>query len=212
MSNAGTRRHLSATIFAGVTLAILVTSTLSGCAPEQQGSPSSTPAKPSTTSQKPTKSPLATASASAVPFALKSEPTDKTCESILSLQSLYDFDPNLALTPGGTPASGSLAQSQTQLGGITCTLTNLSSQQEVLVTMVKLDQASADHQKAEIATATGNNSYQVAKDVPGSFQDAGGIGTAQFVSGKYWISLTSSSFKIGVEASPLSYVIWNNLQ
>lgn len=212
MSNAGTVRRLSSTIFAGVSLAILVTSTLTGCAHEQQDSSSSTAAKTSTASQKPTKSSLATASASPVPFALKAEPTDKTCESILSLQSLYDFDPNLALTPGGTPAGGSLAQSQTQLGGITCTLTNLSSQQEVLVTLVKLDQASADHQKAEIATATGNNSYQVAKDIPGSFQDAGGIGTAQFMSGKYWISLTSSSYKIGVEASPLSYVIWNNLQ
>lgn len=137
---------------------------------------------------------------------------DKTCESVLSLQSLYDFDPNLALTPGGTPAAGSPAQSQIQLGGISCTLTNLSSQQEVLVTVVKLDQASTDHQKAEIASATGNNSFQVASEVPGSFYQAGGVGTAQFVTGHYWISLTSASYKIAVEASPLSYVIWNNLQ
>lgn len=185
---------------------------LSACAAGPQESASPSPAQASTASQKATNTPQETASASPTAFALKAEPTDKTCESVLSLQSLYDFDPNLALTPGGTPAAGSLAQSQSQLGGITCTLTNLSSQQEVLVTLVKLDQASADHQKSEIAASTGNNSYQVAKDVPGSFQEAGGIGTAQFVSGKYWISLTSASYKIGVEASPLSYVIWNNLQ
>lgn len=186
--------------------------TLSACAAGPQESASPSPTQTSKTSQKASNTPQVTASASPTAFTLKAEPTDKTCESILSLQSLYDFDPNLALTPGGTPAPGSLAQSQSQLGGITCTLTNLSSQQEVLVALVKLDQASADHQKAEIAASTGNNSYQVAKDVPGSFQDAGGIGTAQFVSGKYWISLTSASYKIGVEASPLSYVIWNNLQ
>lgn len=186
--------------------------TLSACAAGPQESASPSPTQASNASQKASNTPLVTASASPTAFALKAEPTDKSCESILSLQSLYDFDPNLALTSGGTPAAGSLAQTQTQLGGITCTLMNLSSQQEVLVSLVKLDQASADHQKAEIAAATGNNAYQVAKDVPGSFQDAGGIGTAHFVSGNYWISLTSASYKIGVDASPLSYLVWNNLQ
>lgn len=212
MRNTGRRHATSSRIFTSSALFLFGALTLTACAsgPQELASPS--PTKASTASQKSTNTPQVTTPASPTAFALKAEPTDKSCESILSLQSLYDFDPNLALTPGGTPGAGSLAQSQSQLGGITCTLTNLSSQQEVLVTLVKLDQASADHQKAEISTATGNNSYQVAKDVPGSFQDASGIGAAQFVTGKYWISLTSTSYKIGVEASPLSYLVWNNLQ
>ena len=212
MRNTARTQATSSRIITSSALLLVGALTLTACAtgPQDSASPSST--QSSTASQKASKSPQETASVSPTAFALKAEPTDKTCESILSLQSLYDFDPNLALTSGGTPAAGSLAQTQAQLGGITCTLMNLSSQQEVLVSLVKLDQASAEHQKAEIVAATGNNTYQVAKDVPGSFQDAGGIGTAQFMSGKYWISLTSSSYKIGVDASPLSYLVWNNLQ
>lgn len=191
---------------------LMSTLALSGCAAEPQANTAATATKSAKASATPTESAQSSSTTTPTPFTLKSEPTDKTCESILSLQSLYDFDPNVALTPGGTPAANSLAQSQTQLGGISCTVQNLSSQQEVLVTLVKLDQSSADHQKAEIVTATGNNSFQVAKDVPGSFTDTNGAGTAQFITGKYWVSLTSTSYKIGVDASPLSYLVWDNLQ
>lgn len=197
---------------AGASLVLLGTLTFTGCATEPQKALSPANKKSATASQEPSSSALPIATVSPTAFALKAEPTDKTCDSILNLQSLYDFDPNVALTPGGTAAAGSTSQTQTELGGITCTVMNLSSQEEVLVTLVKLDQSSAEHQKAEIAIQTGSNSYQVARDVPGSFLEVNGSGTAQFVTGKYWVSLTSVSYKTGVDASPLSYVVWNNLQ
>jgi hypothetical protein len=138
---------------------------------------------------------------------------DKSCEQVLSLQSLYDFDPNLALTPDVNASMGTVGPQQENLGAVSCLLTNLSTQENIQVVVSKLDVASSQFQTEAItAPTTGSQSYQVASGVPGLFSQTDGVGTAQFMSGNYWVSLTSKSFTSGVQASQLSYLIWNNLK
>lgn len=197
----------------GMSLAIVMGLGLSGCASESEQTSTPKPsltASQNTTSTKPsTTSPTPTATS----FSLKSEPTDKSCDSILTLQSLYDFDPNLGTNPNTPGTLGRVGGQQMQLGGVSCTVINLSTQEETQVVVVKLDKESAAFQAAQMsAPPAGFTAYQVANNVPGIFSSASGIGTAEFMSGPYWVSLASPTFTGGVDASPLSYVVWKNLQ
>lgn len=169
------------------------------------------PTKSPVSSSASTSSPASTPSASV--FTLKAEPIDITCEKVLSLQSLYDFDPNLAVTADHKTTLGSIGSQQESLGAVSCLLTNLSSQEEIQVVVTKLDDASAIHQAALISNpGESENSFQVANGVPGMFSVSGNAGTAQFMAGNYWVSVASKSFTLGVQASPISYLIWNNLK
>lgn len=197
---------------AGLILAVILS--ISGCSGEPSKPSNTTPA-----SQKSSPASTNTSAASSTPtptnsaFTLKAESMDKSCEQVLSLQSLYDFDPNLALTPEVKASMGTIGTQQESLGAVSCLLTNLSSQENIQVVVSKLDAASTQHQSEVIATpTTGAQSYQVASGVPGLFIQTDGVGTAQFMSGNYWVSLTSKTFTSGVQASPLSYVIWSNLK
>lgn len=92
-------------------------------------------------------------------------------------------------------------------------LTNLSSQEEFQVVITKLDDASEKHQVSVTSNPmTGGTTYQVSSGVPGLFSTTDSVGTAQFMAGKYWVSIASKSLTNGVQASPLSYLIWNNIK
>jgi hypothetical protein len=146
-------------------------------------------------------------------FVLKSVAMDKSCEQIITVQSLYNFDQNLASYPSTQQAPGTIAQQQSQLGAVSCTISNLSTQEEVYVTVTKLDGPSRTYQQGLISSlGAGYSSYQIAKDAPGSFYSENGEGIAQFIAGPYWVSLASSTFKTGVDASLVSNLVWNNLK
>jgi hypothetical protein len=156
---------------------------------------------------------MASPSISASAFVLKADPIDITCEQALNLQSLYDFDPNLALTPNHKTIYGSIGSQQEALGAISCLLTNLSSQEEFQVVITKLNEESSKHQDSVIANpSTGQTAYQVSSGVSGLFSTTDAVGTAEFMAGKYWVSIASKSLTSGVQASPLSYLIWNNIK
>lgn len=209
------RRTLSTKI--GVSgLGVLLTSALmlTGCS---NGSSESSSQSSKSPTKKPVSSSVETSTASATPsasvFALKAEPIDISCEKILSLQSLYDFDPNLALTADHKTTLGAVGSQQESLGALSCLLTNLSSQEETQVVVTKLDDASAKHQATLISNpGESESAFQVANGVPGIFSVSGNAGTAQFMTGNYWVSVASKSFTSGIQASPISYLIWNNLK
>lgn len=199
----------------GTTGLLLVGSlVLIGCASSPDSAPPTTDSKTkSATTDAESTSPTASPLASPTAFILKADPINITCEQALSLQTLYDFDPNLALTPNHKTIFGSTGAQQEALGAVSCLLTNLSSQEEFEVVIAKLNEASAKHQNSVIANpALGENAYQVSSGVPGIFSSSDSAGTAQFMAGNYWVSITSKTLTNGVQASPLSYLIWNNLK
>ena len=187
---------------------------LTGCANTagSASSPAISKSKPtSSESKSSTQAPSSSSTPSA--FSMKADPIDITCEQALSLQSLYDFDPNLALTPNHKTIFGSTGAQQESLGAISCLLTNLSSQEEFQVVITKLNETSAKHQNTAVANpGAGETAYQVSSGVPGIFTTADSVGTAQFMAGNYWVSIASKSLTNGVQTSPLSYLIWNNIK
>lgn len=187
---------------------------LTGCSygsSESSIQTSKTPKKNPTSSTAGKSSTSPTPSASA--FALKAESIDISCDKIVSLQSLYDFDPNLGLTADQKTTFGSVGAQQESLGAVSCLLTNLSSQEETQVVVTKLNDVSARHQETLISNPReGESAFQVAIGVPGIFSVSGNAGTAQFVTGNYWVSVASKSFTSGIQASSISYLIWNNLK
>jgi hypothetical protein len=66
-------------------------------------------------------------------------PLSETCESLISIQDLYNFNPNFALDPSQSPAPGSLAKLATDYKGISCYFVNLSSGESVTVSLAKFD-------------------------------------------------------------------------
>lgn len=198
----------------GTTGLILVGSlVLNGCAntDDLTPSPAISKSKQSTTESK-SSSPLPSSPTPSV-FTLKADLIDITCEEALSLQSLYDFDPNLALTPNHKTIFGSTGAQQESLGAVSCLLTNLSSQEETQVVITKLNESSAKHHYSAVENpAAGESAYQVSSGVPGTFTTADSVGTAQFMAGNYWVSIASKSLTNGVQASPLSFLIWNNIR
>jgi starvation-inducible outer membrane lipoprotein len=186
-------------------IAIGVVATLAGCAsppptsteassPTHSKSPTSTPAQTSSPSVEPAPS------SSATPFALTSVAMDKTCGDILGLQKLYDYDPNVALVTGRTPTMSPVAAEQVRLGGITCVIVNLSSSVETEIVATRLTEASASFKSTELS-ATPN--YQVNNVVRGVFTTE----TGQFVSGNYWVSVSSPNFTSPVDASQMSFLV-----
>lgn len=187
---------------------------LSGCS---NGSSESSTQTSNTPTKNPTSSAAGKSSTSPTPsastFALKAESIDISCDKVLSLQSLYDFDPNLALTADHKTTLGSVGAQQESLGAVSCLLTNLSSQEETQVVVTKLDEASAKHQATLISNpGEGESAFQVANGVTGLFSVSDNSGTVQFMTGNYWVSVASKSFTSGIQASPISYLIWNNLK
>lgn len=193
-----------------------LTLVLSSCAAEStETSKSPTPTATATKTAQATMKPSPTATPEPKPsaFVVKAVAMDKSCEQIITVQSLYNFDQNLASYPSSQQAPGTIAQQQSQLGAVGCTITNLSTQEEVYVTVTKLDGPSTTYQQTLISSpGAGYSSYQVANGVPGLFSSENGEGIAQFMTGPYWISLTSKTFGSGVDASQLSNVIYNNLK
>jgi hypothetical protein len=176
-------------------------------------SASASPSPTVTRTAQATTTPTVTA-ATAVPttpdVSLRSEPMDRTCQEIISGQELYNFDPNLALIEGGIPSTA-VAQGQAALGGITCVLLNLSSNAEIEVTVAKLSPQSSKQESESLRTLTGGSTYQVSTNNQGMFSTSNGLGVGQFISGQYWVSVASSTFLSGVDASAASNLAASSL-
>ena len=175
---------------------------LSSCASEPEKasiSATSTP-KPTVTLQTP--SPTLVTTTAPTPQILTGEKIDKSCEQVFPLERLYEFDPNIALVPGEFSISNEVTNKQIELGGISCSLTNLSSGITTQIVITKLSTDSVSIQKNLIDQAMAGGGYKVNNEISGSFIS----GTGQFLKNSYWVSVSSSSFGNAVEASQLSFL------
>jgi hypothetical protein len=87
------------------------------------------------------------------------------------------------------------------LGGVTCVLMNLSSSAEIEVTVARLTEVSVAQQAETLTTLGGRSPFQVADGVTGAFLVVDGVPTGQFVAGNYWVSLSSSNFRLASDVS-----------
>jgi hypothetical protein len=178
-------------VLAGGALFALV---LSGCASDAEPTPTGSAAATSTASAEPTESAAPSSSPTPTPEATGS-PISQTCVELLSLQDLYDFNPNYGTAPNFAPAAGGLAESALDYNGLTCGYSNQSSGElielslvepnDVLMTTLK-QQADADSQAVP--------TYGTPPAVDGFFTYLGGNGQAQVFTETYWVTLSSPAF------------------
>lgn len=187
-----------------IALAGLVSIGLSGCtstssddSPSNVTSPSS-----SATATGATPSPSPSATLSGTPLTL-------SCTQILSLQDVYNYNPNYSQNPNFTVPSQ--ATPLTKIGGVACGWVNQTSGDTFAVAVAKPDAASL----ATIADATATTYTAVptygTSPIEGYFGLSGSIGVATVFDKGYWVVVTSDAFLEPGDAAPLVASVLANL-
>lgn len=183
-------------------LAVIAIATLVGCQPEAAGpSPSATsgspnqPTSPSATSSVPT--PGGTATASVTPTPGANPPLGRSCEQLISAQTIYDYNPNFVAI-SASASSGSGAAAAITAGGIACAWQNTTSSETIVL-------GAARYSAAQLATvkATATGSAVSGWGDFGRFSRANNAGIASFAVGNAWATLTSTAFFASPDAAPL---------
>jgi hypothetical protein len=113
----------------------------------------------------------------------------------MSLQALYDFNPNFAYDASQSPASSSQAEKIIAIEGISCTYLNLSSGSQIVLALAKLDEAGIATLEKKLSAEGGEKVTSVSSPIIASFFSVSdGVGTQDILTNEYWISVSSDSF------------------
>lgn len=201
-------RRRAGLVLAGGALFALV---LSGCATGDAPIPTSSAAATSGASAAPTTSAVPSSSPTPTPEATGS-PIAQTCGDLLTLQDVYDFNPNYGTAPDYSPTADGLAATAQTYNGLTCGWSNQTSGElievsvvapnDVLMTTLK-QQADADSQPVP--------TYGTPPTVDGFFTNAGGNGQAQVFTETYWVALSTPVFGEPGDAEGLMSTVLGHL-
>jgi len=113
------------------------------------------------------------------------------CDELLSLQAMYDFNPNFGLLGAFTPAAGSPAAFIVANKGIACRWQNQSSGELLDIAVAHLTDADLTKLKNDLVVSS--NSVPT-YGVEGYFQLTDGVGRADAFADPFWIVATSTAF------------------
>ena len=177
-----TIRRLLVPLTLGTALAVAMT----GCVP------TSNPMASPTTAETPTASASATTTPSATPTPTPvTIPITVGCNTLISRNTMYAFNPNYGLLTSWKPAPGSAAAAATSESGVACRWSNQTSGITIDVSVAHLDAASIEAlknsavQHGTLVPTYGDEAY---------FGVSGGVGTAVVFKGTYWLVATSPAF------------------
>ncbi|MGN6502789.1 MAG: hypothetical protein ACTHKX_07800 [Pseudolysinimonas sp.] len=171
------RRVLTTLAAASVALAVLA-----GCTPtepEPTAAPTTEPTPSATPSSEPTDQPVGT-------------PVGKTCDQLVSPDTLYVYNPNFGPVDDFTPTAGTPAASALEYAGVACRWQNETNGQTIDVSVAQLDDDTLEALK--------NAAYTDSQMVPTYGDEAyfsvgdDGIGVAQVFQGQFWIVASSPVF------------------
>ena len=161
----------------------IVASTLTACSVQTSNDASS--GKTSTTE--------AQKQASEPPSQLIGVKIDQNCEEVISLQELYDFNPNFALDQTSPALSKEIVNNFDSVQGLTCVYKNLTNGELIQLSLAKISDASIPYLK-QLLSESGQNTGNISVSEDSSFTSQDGIGTSQILFRNYWISVSSQSF------------------
>ncbi|MDJ0349484.1 iron ABC transporter ATP-binding protein [Cryobacterium sp. PH29-G1] len=187
-----TRRRTSLVLAGGAIFALALTGCSAGDAPESSSSATAT----SGASAEPTDDAAATSSPTPTPTPeATGAPIAQTCDDLLTLQNVYDFNPNYGTAPKYSPTAGSLAETAETYNGLTCGWSNQTSGELIEVSVVAPNDVLMTRleQKADVDSQA-VPTYGTPPAVDGFFTYAGGSGQAQVFTGTYWITMSSPAF------------------
>lgn len=178
-------RYLRASV---LTSALVLT--LAACAgvPGKATTPSTvTTSGPSSSEQS---TPTATAD-----LVARSYPVGKTCDDVMSLQALYDFNPNFTYDANLSTPSSSHAEKIVSIQGISCAYLNLSSGSKIFLSLAKLDETGLSILKEQLSAEGAKKVTSGSLPVDASFFSiTDGVGTQDILTNKFWVSVSSASF------------------
>jgi hypothetical protein len=162
------------------TAAILI-GLLTGCVPTATAEPSPPPSDaPSTPSAEPSDATTPT-----------SVPIDVDCDTLVSPDAMYAFNPNFGLLDDWQPEDGSAAADAVALDGVACQWLNQTSGDTIDLSVASLDADALETLKNEAVEQStmvptyGEEAY---------FEVADGVGTAIVFDRSYWLVVSSDYF------------------
>lgn len=131
-----------------------------------------------------------------------------TCSDLISVQNLYDLNPNLAEISAPNPESGTLQAEAISRGGINCLYQNLSSNQQIVVSVVKLPESVlTSFSKKLIEKSQTSDEVLGGSEGSGFFDRSKNIGIAQAMVGEFWIVVSSAEYFEAIDASEFVSII-----
>jgi len=113
------------------------------------------------------------------------------CNTLITPDDIYAFNPNFALISNWTPKAGSAAATAKSEQGIACRWQNQTSGDTIDISAAHLDAASIEAlknaavEKSTMVPTYGDEAY---------FSVSGGVGTAIVFQGTYWLVASSVEF------------------
>jgi hypothetical protein len=173
-----------------VTIGALTALGLAGC---KDSTPTRTPSSSSsatpTESSSPTPGDSASPAPSAAPGHAPGTPIGVDCNGLISLQAMYDFNPNYSLQSGYKPKAGTDGSIALGYQGLACSWINQTSGNLIFVNVAR--PAASD--LAALKSAAGSGTAVSGLGDAAFFSKKGQVGQLQVFSGPFWIS-TSSEF------------------
>jgi hypothetical protein len=184
-----------------ITIGALALLGLSGCkntanSPASSSSPSPSATPSSSASARPDAAPSATP----VPTRAAGTPLSVSCSTLLTPQTVYDFNQNTSLQPAYKPKSGSDGSSALSFNGISCGLVNNSSG---AITSVSAAHPSASDLAALKSAAAKGTAVSGLGDAAW-FSTSGQNGQLQVFTGPYWVTASSVFFGTAEDARQLA--------
>lgn len=166
---------------------------LAGCkaaSDTQSSSTSHSPRATSSSSASATPDAVASPTSAPTPPRAPGTPVGVACNSFLTPQVVYDFNPNTSLQPAYKPAAGSDGATALSFKGISCGLVNNSSG---AITSVSIAHPAASDLAALKAAAARGTAASGLGDAA-YFSTSGQVGQLQVFTGAYWITASSVFF------------------
>ena len=175
-----------------VALAATVALGLAGCVPKPGVSASPNPSSSSHSSAPgPSVSPSASATPSSSPSTpAAATPTKIPCDTLVSAQVVYDFNPNFGLDSGFSPKSGTAAATAVADKGTACSWLNQTSADTFAIAVAR--PAAAELASLKMTASTGTAVAGLGDAA--HFSTSGGVGRVDVFRGAYWLVATSVYF------------------
>jgi len=162
--------------------AVILIGLLAGCAPTSAAESSPSPSDvPTTPSAEPSETPSQT-----------TVPIDVDCDTLVSPDTIYAYNPNFGRLDDWTPDAGTAAADALDLDGVACRWINQTSSDTIDLSVASLSHDDLEALKnAAIGESTMVPTYSADEAY---FSVSDGIGTAIVFDRSYWLVATSVAF------------------
>jgi len=123
------------------------------------------------------------------------------CTTLVSLQTMYDFNPNFSLLGSFTPDAGTPAAEADKADGTVCRWKNDTSGDTIDISVASFDAGTLEAKAA--ATSSSSTKVGVYGSDEAYFSSNGGVGEAVVFHGAYWVVVRSVAFFEAGDAQPI---------